>query len=121
MITDIFVGYSIVSGVMASLLLVLTLLFEKDKIRSRALLIFGTLFLASSFAASESAFWSEGYNLFDLVFGLNAPLIAYFGIWFAFVIWMFERRGERKIWIILMAALIITVIVAKSCMNCFTM
>jgi hypothetical protein len=118
MLTEAFVGYSIVSGVMGSLLIILTFLFDKDKKRSRYLLIFGALFLAASFATSESAFWYEGYNLFDLVFHLNGPLIAYFGIWFAFLVWIFESRGERKIWIILMIALIITVLLASSCMDC---
>jgi len=118
MLTEVFLGYSIVSGIMASLLLIFTLFFEKDKKKSRILLIWSALFLASSFATSESAFWYEGYNLFDLIFGLNMPLIFYFVVWFAFVVWIFETRKERKIWIILFIILVIVVFIATRCMNC---
>jgi hypothetical protein len=117
-LTNIFLGYSVISGIMGSLLLIFTLFFEKNKKRSRILLIWAALFLASSFATSESAFWYEGYNLFELVFKLNMPLIAYFGTWFAFIIWIFETRKERKIWVILLIILIIVVLIAVNCMNC---
>jgi len=118
MLTEVFLGYSIVAGIMGSLLMIFTLFFEKDKKKSRMLLIWSVLFLASSYAASESAFWYEGYNLFELVFKLNGPLIAYFGIWFGFIIWIFETRKERKIWIILFILLLIVVFIAVNCMNC---
>jgi glucan phosphoethanolaminetransferase (alkaline phosphatase superfamily) len=117
-ITTILVGYSIISGIMASLLIIFSLFFEKDKKKSRNLLIWSALFLANSFAISEYAFWQEGYNLFTLVFSFNFPLIVYFAIWFGFLIWIFELRKERKIWIILLVLLIITILIAMSCMNC---
>lgn len=120
MIQDIVIGYSIVAGVFASLLLVFSLFFEKDKKKSRILLIWSVLFLASSFTTSEYAFWLEGYNLFELVFSFNFPLIIYFGIWFAFIIWIFEMRGERKIWVIVFILLIISVGFAINCMNCIS-
>lgn len=117
-IADILIGYSITAGIMASLLIIFSLFFEKDKKKSRNLLIWAALFLASSFAISENAFWQEGYNLFTLVFSFNFPLIVYFGIWFAFLVWIFEMRKERKIWLMLLVLLIITIIIAVNCMNC---
>ena len=120
MIQDIIISYSLVAGIMASLLLVFSLFLEKNKKRSRILLVWSVLFLASSFAMSEYAFWLEGYNLFELVFSFNFPLVVYFAIWFAFLIWIFESRRERKIWIILFILLIITLIIATSCMNCIS-
>jgi len=120
MIQDIIVSYSIVAGVMASLLMVFSLFFEKNKKRSRILLVWSVLFLASSFTVSEYAFWLEGYNLFDLVFSFNFPLVVYFAVWFVFIAWIFESRGERKIWIILLILLIIVVIIATNCMNCIS-
>jgi hypothetical protein len=117
-VSNIVVGYSVVAGIMASLLIVFSLFFEKDRRKSRNLLIWAVLFLASSFAASEYAFWLEGYNLFDLVFGFNFPLIVYFGAWFIFVAWVFETRGERKVWMLLLILLIVVVLIAVNCMNC---
>ena len=120
MMQNIVISYSIVAGIMASLLLVFSLFFEKNKKRSRILLIWAVLFLASSFATSEYAFWLEGYDLFQLVFSFNFPLIVYFAIWFAFLVWVFESRKERKIWMILFILLVITVIIAVNCMNCIS-
>lgn len=117
-VSSIIIGHSVISGVMACLLLTFSMFFEKDKKRSRVFLIWSVLFLASSFTMSEYAFWVEGYNLFQLVLGFNFPLIVYFGIWFVFIIWIFERRGERKIWVILGLLLIATVLIAMNCMNC---
>jgi len=116
--TNILIGYSIISGVMASLLIIFSLFFEKNRKKSRNLLIWAVLFLAGSFAVSENAFWQEGYNLFSLVLNFNFPLVVFFAIWFGFLIWIFEMRKERKIWIILLILLIITVIIAVNCMNC---
>lgn len=117
-ISDAVVGFSIVAGIMASLLIVLTLTFEKNKNRSRTLLLWGVLFLASSFATAEYAFWLEGYNLFDMVFSFTFPLVVFFAVWFGFIIWLFESRKERKVWVVLLILLIITVIAAVKCMNC---
>lgn len=117
-ITNIVLTYSIIAGVFSALLFILTLFFEKDKKKSRKLVLWAVLFLASSFAMSEYAFWLEGYNLFELVFNFNFPLIVYFGVWFAFIVWLFETRKERKIWIMLLALLAIVVLLATNCMNC---
>ena len=110
--------YSAIAGFMSILLILFTIFFEKNKKKSRVLLIWSVLFLASSFATSEYALWVDGYNLFDMVFGFNFPLIVYFGVWFVFLVWLFESRGERKIWIILLILLIIVVLIAINCMNC---
>ena len=48
----------------------------------------------------------------------NFPLVAFFGVWFAFLAWLFETRGERRIWILLLVALVILVVIAVNCMNC---
>jgi hypothetical protein len=80
--------------------------------------LWACLFLAGSFAGLEWAFWLEGYNMFNLVFEFTFPLIVYFGVWFGFIIWLFETRKERKVWIILSILLIIVVLIAVNCMNC---
>jgi hypothetical protein len=116
-LTNIVLVYSILAGIMSILLMLLTIFFEKNKKRSRMLLIWSVLFLASSFAASEYAFWVEGYNLFTFALS-NFPLIVFFGVWFAFLIWLFESRGERKIWVSLLVLLIALVLIAMNCMNC---
>lgn len=118
MIPTVALSYSIVSGLMACLLFIVGMFWEKDKKKSKIILIWACLFLASSFAGIESALWSEGYNMFNLVLNFNFPLTAYFIIWFAFIIWLFESRKERKIWVILLILLIITTVVAMNCMNC---
>jgi hypothetical protein len=117
-IANIILIYSLLAGMMSVLLTVFTMFFEKDKKRSLALLIWSVLFLASAFATSEYAFWLEGYNLFNMVFGFNFPLLVFFGIWFAFLVWLFESRGERKIWLLLLILLIIVVLLATACMDC---
>jgi hypothetical protein len=96
------------------------LFFEKDKKRSRVLLIWAIAFLFSAFITSEYAFWVEGYNLFELVFSFNFPLIVFFVIWIAFIIWLFETRKERKIWVILLVLMVIGIIIAVNCMNCIS-
>lgn len=117
-LSDVVVGFSILSGIMASLLMVFTIFFEKDKKKSRILLLWGVLFLASSFATAEYALWLEGYNLFDMVLSFTFPLVVFFAVWFGFLVWLFESRGERKVWIVLLILLIIIVIVAVKCMDC---
>ena len=117
-IQNIILVYAILSGMMSIVLMVFTIFFEKDKKRSRTLLIWAALFLASSFAVTEYAFWMEGYNLFTFVLLFNFPLVVFFATWFTFLIWLFESRSERKVWMLLLALLIVTVIVAMNCMNC---
>ena len=118
MFTDLPLTYSIVSGMMACFLFVLGGFIEKEKKRSKIMLIWACFFLANSFAGLESAFYAEGYNIFEMVLGFNLPLVSYFGVWFAFIIWLFESRKERKTWIILLILLIIVVVIAMNCMNC---
>jgi hypothetical protein len=118
MITSVALSYSIISGLMACLLFVMGLVWIKDKKKSKIILIWACLFLAVSFAGLESALWSQGYNMFDLVLNFDFPLTVYFIIWFAFIIWVFETRKERKIWIILLILLTITTVIAMNCMNC---
>jgi len=121
MFTDLPLAYSIVAGMMACFLFVLGIFLEKEKKKSRILLIWACFFLATSFTGLESAFYAEGYNIFNLVLGFNFPLVSYFAVWFIFIIWLFESRKERKIWIILLILLIITVLIAMNCMNCIRM
>jgi len=110
--------FSLLAGIFSSFLICFTIYFEKDKKRSRSLLIWGVLFLAASFGAAEYALWSEGYNLFEMVLGFNFPLVAFFTMFFSFLVWLFESRGERKIWIVFLIALIAMSIIAVNCMNC---
>ena len=118
MIPSVALSYSVVSGLMACLLFVCGMYLEKDKKKSRYILIWACLFLAGSFAGLESALWSEGYNMFDLVLRFNFPLTVYFIIWFVFIIWLFESRKERKVWIALLILLILVTLIAMNCMNC---
>jgi hypothetical protein len=118
MIPNVALTYSIVSGLMACLLFIGGMFFEKDKKKSKFILIWGCLFLAGSFAGIESALWSSGYNMFNLILNFNFPLTVYFIIWFTFIIWLFETRKERKVWIILLILLIVTTVIAMNCMNC---
>lgn len=117
-INNILLIYSLLAGIFSILLFIFTLFFEKDKKRSKILLIWAVLFLAASFAASEYAFWVEGVYLFDLIFKFNFPLISYFAIWFAFMVWLFESKRERTIWMIFTIALILLTIAALNCPDC---
>jgi len=117
-VTEILLIYSVLAGIFSILLFTFTLFFEKDKKKSKNLLIWAVLFLAASFATTEYAFWLEGVYLFDLIFKFNFPLISYFTIWLAFIIWLFESRKERTIWVILAIALVLLTIVALNCPNC---
>ena len=118
MFSNLPLAYSLIAGLMACFLFILGIFLEKEKKKSRLLLIWACLFLAGSFVGLESAFYAEGYNIFELVLNFNLPLVSYFAIWFGFIIWLFEYRKERKIWVILLILLVITVILAMNCMNC---
>ena len=107
MLSNLAVAFSIVSGIMACFLFILGISFEKDKKKSRIILIWACLFLAASFTNMEWAFWLEGENIFRYFFGGCLPMIYYFLVWFVFIIWLFESRKERKIWIILLILLIL--------------
>jgi len=118
MLPEMAISFSLVSGIMACLLFIFGMHSVKDKKKSRIILIWACLFLAGSFAGLEWAFWLAGYNMFNLVLQFTFPLIVYFGIWFGFIIWLFESRKERKVWIMLLILLIITTLIAMNCMNC---
>lgn len=105
--------FAIISGVFASLLLFYGVFMAKDYFA----LIWGTLFLGASFAALEYAFWLAEVDMFNLSFH-SFPLLAYFAIWFGFIIWAFERQGKRKTWLVLAGLLIAIIIIARLCMNC---
>jgi len=117
-IVDVLNVYALLSGIMSISLFVFTIFFEKDKKKSRVLFIWSVLFLAGSFGVTEYVLWTEGYNLFEMIFKFNFPLIVYFSIWFAFLIWLFESRGERKIWVALLIILLAIIVIATNCMNC---
>lgn len=107
-------GISLISGFFSCILFYLGIK-EKDRKKSRMLLIFAVLFLGSSFGSLEWSFYLLGINMFSF---FAFPLIAYFAIWFAFIIWIFESRKERRIWIAFLIILITLIIIANLCMNC---
>ena len=117
-ITEILLIYSVLAGIFSILLFIFTLFFGKDKKKSKFLLIWAVLFLVASFAASEYAMWLEGVYLFDLLAKFNFPLLSYFTIWLAFIIWLFESRKERNVWVTFLIALVLLTIVALNCPNC---
>ncbi|MBI5060756.1 MAG: hypothetical protein HZB67_00400 [Candidatus Aenigmarchaeota archaeon] len=105
---------SAIAGLMA-IMLFYTGLHEKNKVASRSILIFAVLFLGASFGGLEWSFYLLGYNMFTF---FAFPLIAYFAVWFAFIIWVFERMKERRIWLAFLIALVALIIIALNCMNC---
>ncbi len=111
---------SLISGLFASLLIIFTIFFEKDKKRSARLLIWGVLLLGASFGLVEYAIWLEGNYIFTMILSFNFPLISYFAIWFGFLAWLFESIGQRRIWITMFLALVILSIAAVLCPNCIT-
>ena len=112
------IALSLISGLFSCLLIVFTLFFEKDKSRSTKLLIWGILLLGASFGLVEYAIWLEGSYLFSMILSFNFPLVSYFAVWFGFLIWLLESWKQRKIWIVLLAALITLSIIAVFCPNC---
>jgi len=117
-VTEILLIYSVLAGIFSILLFIFTLYSEKDKKKSKNLLIWAVLFLAAAFAATEYAFWLEGFYLFDIISKFNFPLLSYFVIWFAFIVWLFESMKERTIWVIFAIALVLLTIAALNCPNC---
>ena len=85
------------------------------KKKSRWLFIWAVLFLGASSGGLEWAFYLLGYNIFTF---FAFPLIAYFAIWFAFIIWIFERKKERWLWILFLLLLIAITIISFACTNC---
>ncbi|MBI5332003.1 MAG: hypothetical protein HZB65_00355 [Candidatus Aenigmarchaeota archaeon] len=112
MLYQLGLGFSIIAGIMAVMLFYLGLSLGK---KGRSHMILAVLFLGASFGGLEWVFYLLGYNMFTFfVF----PLMAYFAIWFAFIVWAFEKIGERRIWIVFLIALVVLTIVAVNCMNC---
>jgi len=112
--------YALLAGIMSVALTIVGAYFEKDRKRGTRTLVWAALFLAMAFGVSENALWNQGYNLFTTVLSFNFPLVAFFGVWFAFLAWLFETRGERKVWVALLVALVLLTVLAMSCMNCLS-
>jgi len=117
-LSDVELVYALLAGIMSVALTIVGAYFEKDRKRGTKILIWAALFLGISFGVTENALWNEGYNLFEMVFSFNFPLVAFFAVWFAFLAWLFESRGERKVWMMLLVALAVLVAVAVNCMGC---
>jgi len=105
---------SAIPGLMAIVLFYFGLK-EKNNRKATIISILAVLFLGASFGGLEWSFYLLGYNMFTF---FAFPLIAYFAVWFLFIIWVFESRKQRKIWIIFLIALVILVLIAVNCMNC---
>ncbi len=88
------------------------------RVKPKELLVWACVFLGAGFGLVEYAVWVGGENLFALVFSPNIPLLASFAVWFAFLIWLFEKHGERRLWIALLAALLAVTALAMACMDC---
>lgn len=117
-ITDMLGNLSLLAGILSISLFIFTIFFEKDKKKSKILLIWAVLFLAASFAVIEYSLWLEGFYLFDIIKTFNFPMLSYFTIWFAFIVWFFESIGERKVWAAFAVVLILLILVAINCPNC---
>jgi asparagine N-glycosylation enzyme membrane subunit Stt3 len=105
-----------ISGIAGLMAIALFYIGLKSKPKeSLGILIFAVLFLGASFGGLEWSFYLLGYNMFTF---FAFPLIAYFAVWFAFIIWIFERRKERYIWVLFLIAMIILIVLAVNCMNC---
>lgn len=92
--------------------------FFKPKTKEWVLLVWACLFFGVGFGLVEYAVWIGGENIFEVLFSPNFPLLAYFAVWIGFLIWLFEKRGKREIWLLLLALLITTVLIAVNCMDC---
>ncbi len=114
---DIILLYAMIAGIMCTLLFTFALFFEKNVKMKRKFLIFGVFFMAAFVAITEYAFWLEGINFFQFLPN-SFPLIFYFAIWIAFIIWSFEQIGQRKFWIAILILAAILILVANFCMNC---
>jgi len=117
-IAEILMIYSILSGIFAISLFLVGMFVEKNRRKSTILLIWGIVFLYSAFIVTEYAFWIEGYNLFDMILSFNYPLTIFLISWYGFLIWLFESRKQRKIWIVILILSIIGLIIAVNCMDC---
>jgi len=110
---------ALIAGAMSIALFYIGLRMEhaekSDRKSVRNIFIWAVLFLGASFGNIEWSFWLLGYNMFTF---FAFPLVAFFAIWFGWVVWLFERRGERKVWLAFLAALLVLTAVAVNCMNC---
>jgi len=100
--------------------LILFVLFRKPEgaVKPWHLLAWAAAFLGAGFGLVEYALWVSGENLFTIAFAPNVPLLSFFTVWFAFLAWLLERHGKRKVWVSLLAALVALVALALSCMDC---
>jgi len=105
--------YSIVAGITTILLLLSAI-----RRRSEILFIFSLLFLIVSWSGIEWSLWLYGKNLFDLVFTPIIPLLSYFVVWTAFIIYISEKHFKRRDWIFFLILVTIIIIIAHFCMNC---
>ncbi len=112
MLYQIGLVFSLIAAIMSAVLFYIGL---KDGKKGRNMLIWAVLFLGASFGGLEWALYLLGISLFTFFI---FPLIAFFGIWFAFIIWTFERIGERRVWIIFLIALVMMSLVGVYCPNC---
>jgi len=104
----------LVAGFMSIMLFYLGINRNSNKV-----LVWAVIFLGAAFGALEWAFWLNGYNMFQLFFGFLFPLVAWFLVWFAFIIWLFEEQERREIWLMFLALLVLIATIAMNCMNCF--
>ncbi|MBI4894984.1 MAG: hypothetical protein HY831_00690 [Candidatus Aenigmarchaeota archaeon] len=112
MLYQIGLAFSLIAALMSVVLFYLGLKSEK---KGKWYLIWAVLFLGASFGGLEWALYLLGISIFSFFI---FPLIAFFAIWFGFIIWSFERIGERKIWIVFLAILIVMIIIGVYCPNC---
>ncbi len=112
MLYQIGLTFSLIAALMSVALFYLGL---KEGKKGLHFLIWAVLFLGASFGGLEWALYLIGISIFSFFI---FPLIAFFAIWFAFIIWAFERIQQRKIWIIFLAALVIMIFVGVYCPNC---
>jgi len=100
--------------------LMLLVLFRKPMQWARPwhLLVWAAAFLGAGFGLVEYSLWIGGENLFSIVFAPNVPMLAFFAVWFLFLAWLLEKQGKRKVWVALLAALVLLVAIAVNCMDC---
>lgn len=99
-------------------LMLLTIFWKPVSAKAWHLLVWAAAFLGAGFGLVENALWVNGENLFSIVFAPNFPLVSFFAVWFLFIAWLLERQGKRKVWVALLAALVVLVAIAVNCMNC---
>lgn len=110
---EVAIAMALLSGIMAVVLFYLGMTKNSDKI-----LVWAVVFLGAALGMFEWSFWLVGEDMFRLFFAFAFPLVAWFLVWFAFIIWIFEEQKRRDIWIVFLIILIILTIIAVNCMDC---